>query len=286
VSAQPQHNQEPDRFRKLQELLFVEDGKLTDAIQEEIESLRGEVRDKKEIEARVQPFIEQKVEYLQENFSELFGPVMATTIKRQIQESQDEMIDALYPIIGKLIRKFISKELERLSKQIDRSVNEAFSWKGIKRWISKIFRGETAREAMEQEIIRPDFEEVFIIDKESGLLAGSWSRQETADQDMIAGMLTAIKSFVESAFQAGAQDLETIEYDTYKILIHNFHTFYIAVIVSGPVTQEFRGLLFDYIMAFSEKNAIVTRTDIDDALLESNSLKLKAHFDDFTSENQ
>lgn len=286
MSAPPKHSEDQERFHKLQELLFVEDGKLTDAIQEEIDSLRDEVRNQEEVQIRVQPFIEQKVEFLQENFSELFGPVLATSIKRQIRDSQDEMIDALYPIIGKLIRKFLSKELERLSKQIDRSVNETFSWKGILRRFSKLFRGETAKEAMDQEIIRPDFEEVFIIDKESGLLAGSWSRNDTADQDMIAGMLTAIKSFVESAFQSGAQDLETIEYDTYKILIHNFHTFYIAVIVSGPVTQDFRALLYDYIMAFSEKNPIVTRTEIDDALLQSNSLKLKAHFDDFTSENQ
>ena len=53
---------EDERFRKLQQLLFVEDGDLTDAIKNEIEALRGEVRDPEEIKKRVQPFIDQKVE--------------------------------------------------------------------------------------------------------------------------------------------------------------------------------------------------------------------------------
>ncbi len=282
----PPHTNENDPFRKLQELLFVEDGKLTNAIQDEIEALQGEVRDPEEINKRVKPFIDQKVTYLQDNFSDLFGPAMADTIKKQIVESQDEMIDALYPIIGKLIRKFLSKELERLVARLDSSINDAFSWKSWRKRMVRWFKGESRADALVREMARPEFEEVFIIDKESGLLAGAWSREHASDQDMVAGMLTAIKSFVESAFETTEQDLETIEYDTYKILIHNFHTFYIAVIVSGVVTPQFKSMLYDYIMAFEERNRIVTRTEITGEVVDTNSKKLKAYFDEFKAEDQ
>lgn len=286
MSENATHTDDQEAFRRLQELLFVDDGKLTDSIQQEIESLREEIRGQKEIEDRVMPLIDKKVEYLQENFSELFGPAMAATIKQQIVDSQDEMIDALYPIIGRLIRKFLAKELERIVARMDASINEAFSLKSWRRRMVNWFKGESRKDSLVREMARPEFEDVYIIDKESGLLAGSWSRQQTTDQDMVAGMLTAIKSFVESAFRSGDQDLETIEYDTYKILIHNFHTFYIAVIVSGVVSPQFKTMLYDYVMAFEERNRILTRTEITGEVLETNSHKLKAYFDEFKAEDQ
>jgi hemerythrin len=55
---------------------------------------------------------------------------------------------------------------------------------------------------------------------------------------MISGMLTAIKSFVEDAFQQNQQNLETIEYELYNIHIQNFHTYYIATIISGVLTEK------------------------------------------------
>ena len=286
MSEKTSHTAQDDRFRRLQELLFVEDGKLTNAIQDEIEALQQEVRDPEEIKKRVQPFIDQKVDYLQENFSDLFGPAMAATIKKQIAESQDEMIDALYPIIGKLIRKFLSKELERLVERLDSSINDAFSWKSWRRRMVNWFKGETRGDTLVREMARPEFEEVFIIDKESGLLAGSWTRNDVADNDMVAGMLTAIKSFVESAFRGGDQDLETIEYDSYKILIHNFHTFYVAVIVSGVVSADYKTQLSDFVMALEERHRLQTRVDITDEVVQRNSEMLKAYFNEFGSENQ
>ena len=131
--ADPAVNKDQDRFRHLQQLLLDEDREVSSNIKEEVEQLRAQLVSPEEINARVSPFIEDKVKYLQENFPELFGPIMAQTIKQQIADSQDEMIDALYPIIGKLIKKFISKEMERLSEQIDRQINETFSWHAWKR---------------------------------------------------------------------------------------------------------------------------------------------------------
>lgn len=285
--AQPQgHSSADERFKQLQDLLFVEDGQLTDHFQAEVNDLRKELRDPKEIAERVQPLVDQKIEYLREHFPELFGHVMAQTIKKQIQESQDEMIDALYPIIGKLIRKFLAKELERLVERVDESINDAFSWKTWRRRIVGWFKGESAGDQMIRDIARAEVEEVFLVDKDSGLLAGSWSRNEMADQDMVAGMLTAIKSFVESAFQGGAQDLETIEYETYKILLHNFHTYYVAVIVSGVASAEYKSHLSDFVMALEERHNPETRVDITNEVVHKNSEMLKAYFNEFRIENQ
>jgi hypothetical protein len=282
----PPHIDSQERFRRLQDLLFKEDRDLAEHIRQEVNLLREELVSPEEIQERVQPFIEMKVEYLQENFPELFGPALADTIKKQIVEQQDEMIDALYPIIGRLIRKFLTKELERLQERIDKSLNETFSWEGWVRRVRGWFKGESSRDQVVREITKGEVVEVFIVDQDSGLLAGAWSRSEHADRDMVAGMLTAIKSFVESAFEAGQQDLEMIEYENYKITLHNFRTFYIAVIISGPVTAEFKSELSDLVMAFPEKHTVYTRDDLDDAAVIRNSNALKEHLNEYLEQDQ
>ena len=284
--ADPAVNKDQERFRQLQQLLLDEDRQVSSNIKEEVEQLRAQLVSPEEINARVSPFIEDKVKYLQENFPELFGPIMAQTIKQQIADSQDEMIDALYPIIGKLIKKFISKEMERLSEQIDRQISDTFSWHAWKRRMKGWFKGESEKDRIFNDLLKAKVEEVFIVDKESGLLAGSWSRSELVDRDMVAGMLTAIKSFVEHAFSKGEQEIETIEYDNYKLLVRNFHTYYIVVVVSGSVSAEFKSMLTDLLLNFAERYKITARNDMDGETVEHNSKALAAHLHEYIEIDQ
>jgi predicted regulator of Ras-like GTPase activity (Roadblock/LC7/MglB family) len=274
------------RFQRLQQLLLEEDRGVSADLKAEIDRLRAELVSPEEIRRRMGPVLEDKVRYLQEHFPDVFGHVLASTIKQQIRDSQDEMVDALYPIIGKLIRKFVAKEIEYLTERIDQQINDTFSWKSWMRRFKGWFKGESEKDRMIQDLVRAKVEEVFIIDKDSGLLAGSWSRNALADGDMIAGMLTAIKSFVEHAFSKGDQELETIEYESYKIVLNNFHTFYIAVVVSGMVNSEFRLLLTDALLHFAEKHKLKTQDPITGELVEHNSKLLAQHLHDIIDEDQ
>ena len=96
------------------------------------------------------------------------------------------------------------------------------------------------------------------------------------DEDMVAGMLTAIKSFVEDAFKKESQNLQYIEYDLYHIHLQNFSSFYIAVIVSGAYNVIFKDKLEDKIFKFTSKQKIV------DTLKDKNLLtkKLEGFFND------
>jgi hypothetical protein len=268
---------EDARFERLQQLLLDEDRLVSSRIKEEVEALRQQLVSPDEIDARIKPFLDDKVKYLQANFPELFGPVLGETIKRQINEAQDEMVDALYPIIGKMIKKFVAKEIEKLSEQIDQRINETFSWQAWMRRFRGWFKGESEKDRIFHDLLKAKVEEVFIVDKESGLLAGSWSRANLADRDMVAGMLTAIKSFVEHAFSQGAQELETIEYEEYKLLVRNFHTYYIAVVVSGSVSSEFKSMLTDLLLNFAERYKIKPRSETDGESVVKNSKALEAH---------
>jgi len=102
-----------------------------------------------------------------------------------------------------------------------------------------------------QEVFEPVIEEVFVISKDSGLLIGNFSRGNIADKDMVSGMLTAIKAFVEDAFAKEGQDLEDIKFETFQISLMSFKTIYIATATSGVLSRDFKEDLSDRLIKMS-----------------------------------
>ena len=64
----------------------------------------------------------------------------------------------------------------------------------------KFFGGSDA-ETVLAALDKPILEEIFIIQRDSGLMLGNASMSPTVNREAVAGMLTAIKSFVEDAFE-------------------------------------------------------------------------------------
>jgi len=216
---------------------------------EKFKALSDEIVLREKVASRVDPLIDEKIEDLRENFPVYFGDTITQTIKTQIRDSQDEVVDALYPIMGKLIKKAIVSEIKKLSDSINEKVKRTFSFKEyFKRKVSGINEGDVAL----QEAFKPALEEIFIIEKDSGILLGNHSTGNIANKDMVSGMLTAIKSFAEDAFAKEGQDLEDIKFETFHIALHNFNTIYIAMAISGIQTTDFTEQLNININNFAE----------------------------------
>lgn len=225
----PADNNIDNRFELLRELLLAED-------RDKFESLSNEIILQEKLSKRVSPLIDEKILDLRNKFPEYFGDTITETIKVQIRDSQDEVVEALYPIMGKMVKKFIVSEITKLSDSINKTIKEKFSVKEI---LKRFFKGKSSNaSAVLEEVFECVLEEVFVIEKDSGLLSGSYSKGNIADKDMVSGMLTAIKSFAEDAFQKEGQDLENIKFETFQLSIKNFKTIYIAIATSGVFNQE------------------------------------------------
>lgn len=242
--------EEGELFQQLRDLLFEEEQREHQQLAQVVQELHEDINTRQRLETKVDPIVEDKLTYLKEHFPELFGPAIAEAVSIQIRESQDMMVEALYPIMGKLVKKYIASEMAALSEKIDRQLDKAFSWDGWKRRFRAWLAGVPYSEQLMRDAVAPVIEEVFVIEQHSSILVGSYSRQRIIDRDMIAGMLTAIKGFVQEAFAQEHQDLEMVEYETYRILIKNFRSFYIAVTVSGVVDAEFQRELDDILLGF------------------------------------
>ncbi|TXD48275.1 cell envelope biogenesis protein OmpA [Polaribacter sp. IC073] len=236
-------NKKDNRFELLRELLLAED-------RDKFTALSEEIIEKEKLSKRVTPLVDEKIEDLRRNFPEYFGDTITQTIKIQIRDSQDEVVEALYPIMGKLIKKAIVSEITKLSDSINKTIKEKFS---IKEIFTRFLKGKKNDAGVVlNEIFEPIIEEVFVIEKNSGLLSGSYTRGNTADKDMISGMLTAIKSFAEEAFSKENQNLEDIKFDNFHLTIKNYKSIYIAIATSGVLSGEFKETIADNVHNLAE----------------------------------
>lgn len=232
-----------NRFELLKELLLADDRK-------DFNVLKDEVLEREKIKVKVTPVLDERIKDLKDNFSEHFGKNITEAIKIQIKESQDEVVEALYPIMGKLVKKFIIAEITKLTESINQTINDKFS---ISQIIKRLFKGKrTDADDVLQEVFEPIIEEIFVINKDSGLLAGNYSRGNIADKDMVSGMLTAIKSFAKDSFSKDGQDIEDIKFENFQLSIQNFKTIYIATATSGVINPDFEEELLDDITNLAE----------------------------------
>lgn len=243
-----------EKLLKLKELLLTEDRDFANQILQKLDLLEETVYVNENLSQKVNPIIDRKIDTFIEEIPQKLGPTITATLKTEIKNSQDSIVDALFPIIGKMIKKYIQQEIKALSDNINNQVQSTFSAKSFKRKIKSMLFGISETELVMTEWNEPKIQQIFIIEKGSGLIIASYSKTETVDEDMIAGMLTAIKSFVEDAFQAGNQSLENIEYELYTIQIQNFSTYYMAAVVSGAIDNHFKSKFQDDMLEFAAQN--------------------------------
>lgn len=240
-------------FQQLRKVLLEQDWEERKELAQKLEQLDSELNTREKLEERVNPILQDQEARIQREFPTLFGPQITESIKKQIKESQDEVVEVLYPIIGRMIKKYITNEIQMLSDKIDAQMEMAFSWEGwkirIRAWIS----GTPQKDLMLSKLIEPKIDEIHVIEKNSGLLLGSYSKKPNLDRDMVAGMLTAIKAFVEDAFEGDAQELESIDYQNHKIIIKSFKSFFVAVVCTGSINASFKNKMDDELLNFSQK---------------------------------
>lgn len=228
-----------EKLIRLKELLLSEDRNFAQNILQKLDALDETVNTHEKLSEKVNPIIDKKIDTFVDEIPSKFGPVIADALTK----SQDQVVEALFPIIGKMIKKYIQQEIKALSDAINSQVQTTFSIKTWQRKVKVIFTGVSETDIILSEMNKPSVEQVFLIEKGSGLIISSASKQENIDEDMIAGMLTAIKSFMEDAFKKDQQSLELIQYELFEIHIQNFTSYYFAVVISGGFNISFKNNL-------------------------------------------
>ena len=208
---------------------------LPNAISQEIQSQPLSIA--KAIAPEVAMSIEEQIVIDEDAISRALGSEMGKAIKAQIELERDAMVDALYPVIGSTISKYMAEVVQSINAKIE----ETLSPKGVSRKIRAKMQGVSEAELILKEAIGYSVRAIFLIHKASGLVIREIqpNTENVLDSDMIAGMLTAIRSFANDCITSGS-DLDEIDYGDSRIILETAGYCYIAVVVNGEPEQQFR----------------------------------------------
>ncbi|MEO0473593.1 MAG: hypothetical protein AAF206_28535 [Bacteroidota bacterium] len=282
----PVQEKDDGKLAQLRELLLKDEELARQAVEEDVNSLKEIILNRENFGNHLAPHLADNVEYLQQNYPNLFGRYLGEAIKLQIRNSQGEIIDALYPIIGKLISKYLREEFRRISEQIDQRLSDPFSWKNIRLRAKALFTGTSYQEMLIKETNQISVEQLFVIDKNSGLLLGHASFKPITSPDMVAGMLKGVQDFVEHALETQKQELETLEYDRNTILLYHFETITFAVVIEGEPDANFKQDMRDQLFSFIEQHPVHASNSVTQADQDALAQKLQLHFNGFDQNDQ
>lgn len=242
---------EQDKIDILKDILFADEHEFEKKISQRVDFLEQTIKERAKLSERVDPIIIDHIEEFKKSIPETLGPTITQTLKEEIKNHKDEVVDALYPVLGKMIKKYVAQEIKLLSDKMNSQLSFLSLWK---RKFRSIFSGKKEKELMLEEMSLAKIQQVLLIEKDSGILKGSYSISHAMDEEMVSGMLTAIKSFVEDAFDQRNQSLELIEYELYQIHIQSFATHYMAVVISGnygvSAKNKLQDVIFDFYNSF------------------------------------
>jgi len=180
--------------------------------------------------------IEEQILLDEKVMAQVLGPEMGKAIKTQIELEKDAMVDALYPVIGDTISKYMVEVV----KEINSKVENTLSPEGLKRKFQARLQGVSEAELILQEAIGCYIQAVFLIDKNSGIVIEKVQKtgEQELDSDMVAGMLTAIRSFANDCIVSDSE-LDSIDYGNWQIHLEVAGYCYLAVVVKGEPNQDF-----------------------------------------------
>jgi hypothetical protein len=209
-----------------------------------------------ELSERIAPFMEQRLEDFKKTFPKEYKVFVDKLVQEHIKNSQEQIVEVIFPVMGVMIRKYVDLQFQLLKEGIEERItlmqDKMNFWKKLK---SK-FNPESSSTAAALIIAASDpprVKEIYLVERDSGLLLAHASKEENLDKESVAGMLTAIKAFVEDAFKQEKEQLDFIAYEHYKILIQNYRHYYVAALIQGSISTkervEISEQLYNFILA-------------------------------------
>jgi hypothetical protein len=224
----------------LRDILLTQDRKQLEALRIELGRVRAQSEDADRLVALIEPLLigalAEQARTDPEEFAEAIRPVVAAALQKQVQEQRESIIAALTPVIGRTIQRALAEALQTLARQVDSRLQRAFSlggaWRRLRAQMSGVDEGAAAlREALPWQT-----EHVFLIHNDTGLvMAQRGMAAALEDADLMAALLTAIRSFARESFRGdeGDEALHEIKYGDQMILLEEGRYTYLALVGRG-----------------------------------------------------
>jgi len=180
-----------------------------------IERLQETIDDPVLLSEKVSPIIEERMIFFKENFPKEFQVTVDKMIEKKLKASQEEILDLIYPVMGQMIKKYVNHQIQMVKDTIDDSIKNTFSGQGFLWRLKNSLFGMKVSDQVIHDLKNFHIEEIYLIQRNS---------------------------------------VEMIEYGTYKILLQNFYSYYIAIAISGTMSSSEREDLGNELLNFATEN--------------------------------
>lgn len=197
------------RLHELRRILFEEE-------QQSLNELRARVADADVRAADIAEVLPDAVRASNtgDDLVESLREPVERVIHDSVRNDPDRFADALFPVMGPAIRKAVAESIRALADRINKAVEQSISWNGLKWRLEAARTGVPLGDIIVRETLLFDTEELFVIERDSGLLIAHLDKEGAAsghDSDAVSAMLTAIRDFVRDSFGGDdANDLDSV----------------------------------------------------------------------------
>ncbi len=219
--------------------------------QAEIKRLARKIEERKFLAEDAANVITEAVELRQgrdDSLSDVLAPTVESTLYKSVSRDPQTLADALFPIFGPAIRRAVASAMRGAVQNMNRTMDSFVTAKGL-RWRMEAWRsGRSYGEIVMKHSLLYQIEQVFLIQRDSGLVIGHVAAEEsiTRDADLVSSMLTAIGSFVHDSFEVGDEDqLETLEVGDVSVWIEPGPHAFLACVIRGTPPSEVRDVMQD-----------------------------------------
>ena len=171
-----------------------------------------------------------------EELTRALQPAVEGSVRESIEKRPQVFIDALHPIIGSVVRRSIAESLRTLLQSLNQSLEQSFSWQGLKWRFEALRTGRSFAEIAVSCAASVTGWSRSSIHRETSLSPFSMSVDATAtqDSDMVAGMLSAIQDFARESFKTGSDEgLEEFRVGELQVWIAPGTHAYLAAVIRG-----------------------------------------------------
>jgi outer membrane protein OmpA-like peptidoglycan-associated protein len=174
------------------------------------------------------------------------APTVEETISASVRRNPQPLADALFPIIGPAIRKAIAATLSGMLESLNTTLEQSLSWRSLRWRLDARRTGKSFAEIVLLNTLVYRVEQVFLIHRPSGLLLQHIAAPGTSvqDGDMVSGMLTAIRDFVQDSFHVSDEEgLQTLKVGELSVWIEQGPHALVAAVIRGTAPPDLRGSL-------------------------------------------
>ncbi len=222
---------------------------------QELERLQNLIRDPHVFAEEISELLPYSVRKLIEKGEltiDSLQPFIEDAMHKSIQNNPKRLADILFPIMGPAIRKAVSEDLKRMIAAVNANLEAGLSPRSFKWRLQALLSKRSYTEILLANTYIFHVSHVFLIHRETGILLNQEIAAESTDleSDMISGMLTAIRDFVQDSFKSAASgSLDVVQVGDLNILIEQGPHAIIAAIVEGQPPADYRLTLTETVEA-------------------------------------